>query len=220
MLIITFLSLMSDWAENSSCLTWRFRRTRLTQECSCLLSENKARPLCVCWVSRWISASAPPYMNMHTHTHTHTHIQQIYILWLCACVFVQVLDSDRLVLQKMKKAAKAKYTSGHGTHRYTHTRTQTETHVTSCTNMASLCQIMWLTWSSTSVRWRSCQSTVIQTERQRLAPPSAGWQTFLKNSSLPWRTWWVNSVMSQRSEVTAPAPGNSHDFRSIWGNLF
>uniref|UniRef100_A0A3B4EY66 Uncharacterized protein n=1 Tax=Pundamilia nyererei TaxID=303518 RepID=A0A3B4EY66_9CICH len=50
---------------------------------------------------------------------------------------------------------------------------------------AFLCQNTCLIWSSTLTRWRSCRSTVTQTERRRLAPPSAAWRTFPKSSSLP-----------------------------------
>lgn len=99
----------------------------------------------------------------------------------------------------MKKAAKAKYTSGQGTytHTYTHLNTLTQKHITSSTDSVSLCQTMCLTWNSTSLRWRSCQSTVSQAARQRWAQPSVNWLASLKNSCLPWKTWWV-TILAKR----------------------
>lgn len=67
---------------NFSSLMWRFSLMSLAQECNCLLSENKARPLC----ERVESAGELEPL----HLSEHTHIQQIHMLCtlvtLCGCV--------------------------------------------------------------------------------------------------------------------------------------
>lgn len=170
---------------------------RLTQECSCLLSENKARPLCVCVESAGeLVHPNTLYMNTQTQpwTHTRTHFQLILIV----CSVFRFWTVTGWCCRKWRKLLKP---NTHQDKVYTQRNTHIETHTSLpvLTAPPSLRQTTCLTWSSTSTRWRSCRSTVTQTESRRSAPPSVAWRTFPKSSSLPWRTWWV---ISQHCDVT------------------
>lgn len=157
--------------------------------------------LCVC------VESAGELVPLHPSTHTHAYSADSHTVFSCVFRFWTVIGWCCKRWRKLQKP------NTHQDKVHTNAHKHTCTHMTSCTNSASLCQITCLTWSSTLTRWRSCQSTVTQTERRRSDLPSVDWQTFLKSSSLPWRTWWVisdSSMMSQRSKVTTQALGLLH----------
>lgn len=151
--------------------------------------------LCVCVLSQQVNYCIPTRSTWtHKHNHGHTHFQLILIV----CSVFRFWTVTGWCCRKWRKLLKP---NTHQDKVYTQRNTHIETHTSLpvLTAPPSLRQTTCLTWSSTSTRWRSCRSTVTQTESRRSAPPSAAWRTFPKSSSLPWRTWWV---ISQHCDVT------------------
>lgn len=158
---------------------WRFlviRRWFSHRNVAVIKRCHQVCPLCVCWVSRWITTTSPSCTCTHTCTH---------------CFFFFSGSGQRQVgATEDEESCKSQI---HIRSRYTPQNIHTHMHIPVLFPLltAFLCQNTCLIWSSTLTRWRSCRSTVTQTERRRLAPPSAAWRTFPKSSSLPWKTWWV-----------------------------
>lgn len=171
---------------------WRFlviRRWFSHRNVAAIKRCHQVCPLCVCWVSRWITTTSPSC----TCTHTCTHCRSTHSLLMCVWfVFLFFSGSGQRQVGATEDEESCK-SQIHIRSRYTPQNIHAHMHIPVLFPLltAFLCQNTCLIWSSTLTRWRSCRSTVTQTERRRLAPPSAAWRTFPKSSSLPWKTWWV-----------------------------
>lgn len=170
---------------------WRFlviRRWFSHRNVAAIKRCHQVCPLCVCWVSRWITTTSPSC----TCTHTCTHCRSTHSLLMCVWFFCFFSGSGQRQVGATEDEESCK-SQIHIRSRYTPQNIHAHMHIPVLFPLltAFLCQNTCLIWSSTLTRWRSCRSTVTQTERRRLAPPSAAWRTFPKSSSLPWKTWWV-----------------------------
>lgn len=170
---------------------WRFlviRRWFSHRNAAAIKRCHQVCPLCVCWVSRWITTTSPSC----TCTHTCTHCRSTHSLLMCVWFFCFFSGSGQRQVGATEDEESCK-SQIHIRSRYTPQNIHAHMHIPVLFPLltAFLCQNTCLIWSSTLTRWRSCRSTVTQTERRRLAPPSAAWRTFPKSSSLPWKTWWV-----------------------------
>lgn len=167
----------------------------LTQERCCHQAMSSSLSS-VCMLSQQVNYYHLPFMHMYTHMHT----LQVHTLFINVCMvlflvffvvfFLRFWTATGWCYRRWRKLQKP---NTHQVKVHTPKYTHTHMHIPVLFPLltAFLCQNTCLIWSSTLTRWRSCRSTVTQTERRRLAPPSAAWRTFPKSSSLPWKTWWV-----------------------------
>lgn len=161
----------------------------LTQERCCHQAMSSSLSS-VCMLSQQVNYYHLPFMHMYTHMHTlQVHTLFINVCMVCFCFF-SGSGQRQVGATEDEESCKSQI---HIRSRYTPQNIHAHMHIPVLFPLltAFLCQNTCLIWSSTLTRWRSCRSTVTQTERRRLAPPSAALRTFPKSSSLPWKTWWV-----------------------------